>query len=361
MRRLLASLGLCLFLAACGQGEAMGPFSETRTPATLGPRFFAPEAWAWGFIQTGDTPVQRYGVGSTWRAPRAIIILLPGYGESAEVWFETARDLTARGYIVWTLERAGQGGSGRYTLPRDLGYVPGVQPDVANLKALVRVVIKPRPGMPVILLGHGDGGLVGLRAVQDGLKVDGLVLSSLQLPPTGLPPEAPKTLAGRIGLGRLPDGGWRPWTRDSADDLALGRTHDVWRGAVRQAWQLTNPDLRMSGPSLGWRTAQTRAGRAAERDAILTRTAVLMLRPTAADAALCRQIPACQARSLPGSGSAPHLESDRWRGVWLGEVLAFIADKVEAQRARDVAPIHSQPPVSATESSVVNAPVAHAP
>ncbi len=361
MRRLLVSLGLSLFLAACGQGEAMGPFSETRTPATLGPRFFAPEAWAWGFIQTGDKPVQRYGVASTWRAPRAIIILLPGYGESAEVWFETTRDLTARGYIVWTLERAGQGGSGRYTLPRDLGHVPDVEPDVANLKALVRVVIKPRPGMPVILLGHGDGGLVGLRAVQQGLKVDGLVVSSLQMPPKGLTPDAPKTLAGRIGFGQLPDAGWRPWTRTSADDLALGRTHDVWRGAVRQAWQLTNPDLRMSGPSLGWRTAQAKAGRAAERDAIQTRTAVLMLRPTVADAALCNQISGCQARALPGSGSAPHLESDRWRRVWLGEVLAFVADKVEAQRTRDVAPVHTQPSVSASERPAAGVPVTHAP
>jgi len=361
MRRLLASLALSLLLAACGQGEAMGPFSETRTPGNLGPRFFAPEAWAWGFIQTGDKPVQRYGVGSTWRAPRAIVILLPGYGESAEVWFETTRDLTARGYIVWTLERAGQGGSGRYTLPRDLGYVPSFDPDVANLKALVRVVIKPRPGMPVILLGHGDGALVGLRAVQDGLKVDGLILSSLQLPPNGLSVEAPKTLAGRIGFGRLPDSGWRPWSRDGGDDRTLGHTHDVWRGAVNKAWQLTNPDLRMSGPSLGWRTAQARAARAAERDAIQTTTAVLMLRPTQADLSLCKQINGCQARSLPGSGAALHLESDRWRAVWLGEVLGFVSDKVEAQRARDVAPVLLQPPVSATEIPAVAPASAHAP
>ena len=107
VRTLLAAL-LLLTLAACGQGELAGPFADSRTPPVLGPRFFKPEGWAWGYVQAGKRPVQRYGVVTTWRGPRATIVVLPGYGESAEVWYESAAALTRRGYSVWVLDRAGQ-------------------------------------------------------------------------------------------------------------------------------------------------------------------------------------------------------------------------------------------------------------
>ena len=41
--------------------------------------------------------------------------------------------LIERGCTVWILDRAGQGGSGRYVLPRDLGFAPSFDPDVTAL------------------------------------------------------------------------------------------------------------------------------------------------------------------------------------------------------------------------------------
>lgn len=334
MARALPVALLCLLLAACNRQGGTEPFAESRTPPDLGSRFFAPEGWSWGYVQVGRKPPQRYGVASTWRAPQANIVISPGYGESAEAWFETARGLTGRGYSVWVLDRAGQGGSGRYTLPRDLGYAPGFEPDVAALKSLVRVVVRPKAGTPLILLGHGDGAVVVLRAVETGLASDGVVLSSPRLAPAKA--ETVTGLAARIAwLDRLPERGWRGWSRGAPDDRGLGLTHDPWRGAVNKAWQTANPDLRLAGPSLGWRQGFKATGDKALAEAARVVPPVLMLSagpPEARLAAACAAMMACRPVPIRGARPALHLEADSWRGPWFTAVAGFIAGKVDRVR-----------------------------
>lgn len=325
---------LLLLLAACNREGATGPFAESRTPPDLGPRFFTPESWAWGYVQVGDKPVQRYGVASTWRAPRASLVILPGYGESAETWFETVRALTRQGYTVWVLDRAGQGGSGRYALPRDLGYAPSFDPDVAALTSLVRVVIRPRPGTPLIVIAAADGAVVALRATERGLRIDGLILSSPKLAPTATEPL--KGLAAHIpGLDRLPERGWRSWSRDDPSDWTRGLTHDPWRGGVTKAWQTANPDLRMSSPSLGWRRAFAQATSAATKDAQSVSAPVVLITagtPEPRLAALCKAITDCRTAPIPDARLALHLEADAWRTPWLATITSTIASKVDAAR-----------------------------
>ncbi|MBP9756737.1 MAG: alpha/beta hydrolase, partial [Phenylobacterium sp.] len=270
--------------------------------------------------------------------------------ESAEAWFETASGLIRRGYTVWILERAGQGGSGRYTLPRDLGFVPSFDPDVANVRALVRVVIRPPETSPLILLGHSDGAVVAIRAVETGLKVDGVIISSPDVTSKAVSTDSVQALAGRAGLGRLPSADWRPWSRSSPDARGSGLTHDPWRGRVQQAWQVANPDLRMSSASLGWRGAHQAASRAAEADAAAVKTDVLMLLPdktTKEALALCKVLPDCRSVAVPGSLPALHLEQDRFRQPWMDQVTGYIAAKVTAAREAEVAPPMSQTPIAA--------------
>lgn len=350
MVRALAVAALLLLLAACGRGDLMGPFAETQAPPALSPRFYPPEGWAWGFIETGGKPAQRYGVAAGWRAPRATVVILPGYGESAEAWFETASGLIRRGYTVWILERAGQGGSARYTLPRDLGFVPSFEPDVANVGALVRVVIRPPETSPLILLGHADGAVVALRAVEAGLKVDALILSSPDVASRAVSADSAQALAGRAGLGRLPSTDWRPWSRSAPDARGQGLTHDAWRGRVQQAWQTANPDLRMSSPSLGWRGAHQAASRAAEANAGAVKSEVLMLLPdktTKEALALCKALPHCRSVAVPGAFAALHLEEDRFRQPWMDQVTGYIAARVEAERQAEVAPPAAETPAPA--------------
>ncbi|MBS0488646.1 MULTISPECIES: serine aminopeptidase domain-containing protein [unclassified Phenylobacterium] len=338
MVRAFLLAALLLSLAACERDGGREPFAESRTPASLAPRFYPPEGWAWGYIGVGDQPLQRYGVASTRRVPVATVVIVPGYGETAELWFETASDLIERGCTVWILDRAGQGGSGRYVLPRDLGFTPSFDPEVAALRELVRVVVRPTPETPLILLTQADGAVVALSAVRSGLRTDGVIASSPQI---AEPPE--KALLGPVKRASKPPPGWKPWSRERADDLAAGRTHDAWRGQVGHAWMTANPDLRLAGPSLGWTNAFETASRVLESGARQVRAPVLMLNPDRRAGAFCRQLADCTATTLSGARSALHIESDRWRGPWLDAVGAFIDARQPTVTAATISAVPARP------------------
>ncbi|MFZ0266680.1 serine aminopeptidase domain-containing protein [Caulobacter sp.] len=336
-RRLPIAAWACLLalpLVSCGDEGARAPFADSRTPPSLDVRFQPPAGWAWGYVKVGDDLVQRYGVSAPHDAPRGQILILPAYGESAEGWFETARDLNDRGYVVWILERQGQGGSERATRWRDLGHATSLAPDVTATKAMVKVVIRPpRGGVggldPFMILGAGDGGLVALRALEEGLRADVAILSSPNFDIAD-PPRARNELidiadrARRLKLGFARYPGQVGWRRDGQDGFDAKLTHDPARGAVQQAWQLTNPDLRMGAPSLAWYEAFYAAVDAAGRDLKQVDTPVVMLtagqdvkalpRP---QSATCAALPRCVEIRYPAARHALHLETDSVRDPWL--------------------------------------------
>lgn len=343
------AIALILAVSACGDGASRAPFAESRTPPALTSRFYPPQGWAWGYVQNGDAPVQRYGVAAPPVAPRATILILTGYGETAEKWFETVSDLNRQGFTVWVLERQGQGGSERLTPWRDLGHVDSFDPDVAAVKALVKAVIRPLGGVPLIVLGHGEGGLIALRAAQTGLPMSGLVLSSPAFGLTALPrPRSdfarftPALRTLRLGWLRTPD---QPrWKHDGLDGKAAGLTHDDARGKVQAAWMLANPDLRMGGRSLGWFAAFFDASEAAAQDARKTTPPVLMLssgrdRVVTAkpQSQLCAAMKHCREVRYPEAGHDLHMESDVVRGPWIAAITDFSQTRNPArpQSAKD--------------------------
>ncbi len=344
MRRRLLSIVLAmaplLAVSACGDGGSRAPFADSRTPPSLSSRFYPPQGWAWGYVRSGEGLVQRYGVASPPVAPKATILILTGYGESAEAWFETASDLTSQGFSVWVLERQGQGGSERATPWRDLGHVGSFDPDVAAVRALVKGVIRPRPDTPLVVLGHSEGGLVALRAAEQGLAMDGLVLSSPAFGLSALPrPRAdfakftPAMRFLRLGWIKTPDQpGWR---RDAVDSA---QTHDPVRGKVQAAWMLANPDLRMGGRSLGWFAAFFDASEAAAQDIHRTSTPTLMLTggqdmavTATPQTRLCAAMITCQETRYPNAGHALHMESDPVRQPWLAAIVDFTRARTAAK------------------------------
>jgi lysophospholipase len=316
-----------LLLAGCG-ADSREPFADTRPPPDLAERFYPPENWGWGLIQAGDdAPVQRYGVAAPASAPRADVLILPDYGESAETWFETARDLSAAGYAVWVLEGVGAGGSARLTDRRDLGELRSFDPDIAGVRGLIDTVIHPTPHRPLVILGQGVGALVAARAAETGDSPAGLVLSA----PHCERAVAPETLVF-LGLGRFraPEGD--AWKRAGPDDFAAHRTHDRWRGAVTHAWQLANPDLRLGGPSLDWEAALLDLQQKTTPGAGRLATPTLVIDDGKHPACL---MPTGAARqSLAGADPAMELEADRWRVPWLDAVRAFVARVANAPSPR---------------------------
>lgn len=249
-------------LAACG-GRAHDPFADSRVPGSLAARFYPPEGWAWGLVQIGRAPAQRYGVSSPPVTPAAQVLILPGYGDTAESWFETIRVLNDAGYSTWILERQGQGGSGRAGWSRDVGYARSFEPDVAATKAVLTMMAQGGVDAPVVVLAQGDGAPVARLALIEGGEADGLILSAPTLHLDGATAGAASQgqVLRRLGLGSLRVLGGTGWQRER---LALpGTGLDPARSAALAAWQTTNPDLRMGGPSYGWDAALADAVRAA--------------------------------------------------------------------------------------------------
>lgn len=337
---LLAAL-LVSLLAGCGEGSARAPFAESRTPPSLAPRFYPPAGWAWGYVRVGDGRVQRYGVSAPSVGPRATLLILTGYGEPAETWFETARQLNEYGYAVWILERQGQGGSERATPWRDLGHADSLDPDVAAVRALVKVVIRPRGDTPLLLLGHADGGLVALRAAQTGPIADGIVLSSpafarADLPAATSPIGQLAVWARRLKLGWAKIPGQPGWQRETP--AAMGRTSDSARGVVRQAWLTANPDLRMGGPSLGWLATFLEGADQVQAAAGHVRAPVLLLHggrdriaPPQRAIRACQAMVTCRDIRFPAGHHELHMESDAIRDVWMSLIHDFVRGRIAAR------------------------------
>lgn len=70
----------------------------------------------------------------------------------------------------------------------------------------MRVVVRPTPETPLILLTQADGAVVALSAVRSGLRTDGVIASSPQI---AEPPE--KALLGPVKRASKPPPGWKPW------------------------------------------------------------------------------------------------------------------------------------------------------
>ena len=326
-------------LAGCGGPDARAPFTDSRIPTGLEARFYPPAGWAWGLVKVGGNPPARYGVSAPPVRPRADIMILASYGEPAETWFETASELNGRGYVVWVLEPVGQGGSGRYSLPHDLGDAPSFDQDAVSASALAARFVRRRP---LIVLASRTSAPAAVRALSADLRADGVILSAPALTPA---PEALLSKASMmrgLGVGALREAGSAGWTRAGPDDVALGLTHDGRRGRVRLAWQTANPDLRMGGPSWRWRAAFADALQAAGAGSLSRLSEpVLILQPSRGlrpAQALCHRLARCTLQPFGPAGDALELEVDEPRKAWLDAVTAF----VEADIAR-----FSPPPVEA--------------
>lgn len=308
-------LPILIGLTACRGEGARAPFTDSRTPPGLEHRFYPPQGWTWGLIQIGDRPAARYGVSAPAAVTRVQVLILTSYGDPAETWFETAVDLNARGYVVWVLEPIGQGGSGRYARRRDLGHAPSLDPDVATLLAFPDKVAR---GQPLFVLASGTAAPVAIRAAALGLKAKGLILSSPELDP-GLAADVEKARRMRqFGLAELRATGAGGWRRE-------GPAAQAARERVRQAWQIANPDLRMGGPSWGWRAAFADEVQAARRAQVMVRMPTLVIAdPVGAAVRPCDKLPNCVAAKLIGPGRDPRLSDDKTRTIWLQSLAAFI-------------------------------------
>lgn len=295
MFRTRLALVLTLLLAACGPAGTHTSFTDTRMPPHLSRQFWAPDGWAWGVVQIKGRPSLRYGVVTPPGMSAGQVIIMTGYGETAEGWFETARFLVDHDYSVWVLEAAGQGGSGRYGAPHDQGQAPDFTADIEGVRALSAAVIRPRSTSPVSLIASGTAAPAAIVALSQGLSARALILSS------------PGDAAVPRGAGG--------WTRPAnLSALSLRQREQL-------GWMIANPDLRMGGPNQQWRTAWSQAQANAVSPVVRARFSgdVLVVSPTAKPLH-CSGFRQCKTRQI--AASVPYqLADDATLQAWRRAVL----------------------------------------
>ena len=136
-----------------------------------------PEDVVAGTLKTADGVELRY---ARWAPPpgrKGTVCLFQGRSEFIEKYFETVRDLRARGFAVATLDWRGQGGSGRALHNTRKGYVRNFDEYDFDLETFINEVVLPDCPPPHFALAHSMGATVLIRAAAKGNRTfDRMVL-----------------------------------------------------------------------------------------------------------------------------------------------------------------------------------------
>lgn len=222
-----------------------------------------PENGLAGVVKTPDGVSLRYG---RWEPPpgrKGTVVILQGRAEFIEKYFETVRDLRARGFAVATFDWRGQGLSDRALDDRRKGYVRNFAQYAMDLDTIMEQVVLPDCPPPYFVLGHSMGGAVAIRACHDGRRwFERVVLSApmLALPPRRFAGMAAPMARAMRWLGRggayIPGGDQQP--SGPEDFVGNVLTSDPVRFARNLAILAEEPDLALGPPTIAWADAALR-------------------------------------------------------------------------------------------------------
>jgi lysophospholipase len=316
-------------------------------PPTLDAQFLEPQGFQWGVFVNDRGQALRWGhlpVANATRAcvPRACVIV-GGFGEFVEKYFETIADFAARGFSVWCLDWSGQGASAR---PDGDPTRPLARDFTADADDLARFAETVVTGKRKLLVAHSMGGAIGLLSLSRHPKVfDAAVLSApmLGLQLGGLPrPVAAAIVWVAMTLGKadaFAPGAGR-WASDSK--LCPARSHlsnDEHRCLVQREWYGAHPGLQVDGATYGWlRTALDVMARLRD-PALLAKVTLPVLMGSAGRDILvsppqheitARLLPDAELVRFPAAKHELFMETDAVRKPWLAAIDAFVARHLPA-------------------------------
>jgi lysophospholipase len=223
-----------------------------------------PEDVVTGALKTSDGATIRY---ARWLPPpgrKGTVCLFQGRAEFIEKYFETVRELRARGFAVATIDWRGQGGSERALSDPNKGHVGDFSEYERDVEALMNDVVLPDCPPPIFALAHSTGATVLMRIARQGTRwFDRIVLTAPLIRLTGSRGSMAAKVAVRamrwMGMGSayVPGGSavniaTGPYVNNSAttDPVRYARTRAVLEAA---------PELGIGSPTVSWLNAAYRA------------------------------------------------------------------------------------------------------
>ncbi|MCA1298281.1 alpha/beta fold hydrolase [Stappia indica] len=301
-----------------------------------------PEGAVCGACETSDGLLLRHARWMPTGSPlKGTVTLLQGRAEFIEKYFETVRDLRARGYAVVTFDWRGQGGSARVLRNPRRGHVDDFSDFLLDLDAvLTKVTLASMPG-PHYALAHSTGGAVllyGARRLRTRFERAVLSAPLIGLGKVGLRqglvcPLAAFLSAVGFGAAYVPGGGPKLNMRFETNPL----TSDRRRFERNEAVLAAAPELEIGAPTIDWLAAACRAMKRFFEPGFAPDMALPVLIVTAgqdrivstpAAERFARQARSVQYLEIPGARHELLMEADLYRDQFLAAFSAFVDDKV---------------------------------
>jgi len=224
-----------------------------------------PDNFVTGTLKTPDGVSLRF---ARWRPPagrRGTVCIFQGRSEWIEKYFETVRDLRARGFAVAALDWRGQGLSERALRDRRKGYVRDFSEYDSDLETFMHEVVLPDCPPPIFAIAHSTGATVLIRAAHRGHRwFDRMVLCAPLIALRGIDYSmgAPALLirAMRIaGFGGMYVPKRQIGVMESRPFVGNILTSDPVRYARNAAILEAEPALALGAPTVAWCDAAFRA------------------------------------------------------------------------------------------------------
>jgi len=224
-----------------------------------------PENAVAGHLRMRDGKRIRYArFAAAARPLKGTVIIVTGRNECIEKYFETVRDLSARGLGALVFDLRGQGASDRLIADPMRGYAESFDDYVGDLEEVFEQVALPDCRAPFYMLAHSTGGLIALLAAPAFVnRVRRIVLSAplVEFATTSISTSNLRRLTAfffYLGLGsRYAGGGPRP--RDGTPFSTNKVTTDHARYARNLTIYREHPELALGGPTVAWTHAAAAA------------------------------------------------------------------------------------------------------
>ncbi len=226
-----------------------------------------PENCVSGTVRTSDGVDLRFARWPSPQGRKGTVCLFTGRGEQIEKYFETVRDLRARGFAVATIDWRGQGGSSRLLANPRKGHVGAFSEYDGDLALFMKEVVLPDCPPPFLALGHSMGANVLLRnAARPGSWFERMILVSPMISLADQRVGYPQSLVRAyaeigclLGFGRsYIKGGSDAIVEQGPFDGNL-LTSDRERWFRNKAVLDAEPALGLGSPTVGWLRAAYRS------------------------------------------------------------------------------------------------------
>lgn len=305
--------------------------------------FKEPDGFQWGTFQNPKGADIRYGHVAPEGEPRGRMVILPGFRESIEKYFEVVNEMAAKGFEVWVMDWRGQGGSERYIKGSLKAHHEGYDEQIDTLHEFTQKVL-PQDGAPLFMVAHSMGAHIGMRYLKEHEGVfDSALLTSpmIDIVTAGLPKPLARQMAKFAKAGHYLEkyipGGTDREARDAFE--GNNRTSDIVRFEATNDVVENNPKLRIGDPTYGWIYHTFASIDVLNDEAYLKsiKTPILMevsdndrvVERSAQDRALSL-LPNARKVDISGAKHEIWMEQDKFRSQWVQKADEFLDERLKA-------------------------------